>query len=205
MTHLRRLWSSPSAFLTALALVAGALSGCSLYLGGDNVSKSEASLNSSGSFMIARQIPAPSSGAVTSARAFAPGFLASRSGTWLKLDRGAKTISVMNGETVVQSVQGEGLDRLTDGQYSILHKQRNPLWYAPESYFSRRGLTSPAEGDRTRFRRGALGSFAIFLAKDLPIHCGPMWSDEIGGVRLAVDDISRLYYALELGAPVEVH
>ena len=85
-----------------------------------------------------------------------------------------------------------------------MHKQRNPLWYAPDSYFKARLLPLPAEGDRSRFRRGALGEFVLFVDKDTPIHSGPFGSEEIGGIRLEEDDISRLYYQLELGATIRV-
>lgn len=110
----------------------------------------------------------------------------------------------MNGDTVAQAFSGEGIENLSPGNYNLLHKQRNALWYAPAGYFQKRNQQVPPDGDRSRFRRGALGAFALFLNKETPIHSGPVWSDEIGGIRLSENDISRLYYAVELGAPIEV-
>jgi hypothetical protein len=110
----------------------------------------------------------------------------------------------MDGDKEVNVITGEGVEKLKPGIYQLLHKQRNALWYAPDSYFSARDLAIPAQGDRSRYRRGALGDFVLYIDKDTPIHNSPIWDDEIGGVRLDDADMSRLYYALEVGAAVEV-
>lgn len=67
-----------------------------------------------------------------------------------------------------------------------------------------RQLESPPQGDKQRYRRGALGDFAIFLNQDTPLHCGPIWLGEIGGLRLSEADLSRLYYQVETGSVVEI-
>mgnify|MGYP000605882406 CR=1 FL=1 len=125
-------------------------------------------------------------------------------GEWLSIDRSKGTVTLMSGAVERQAASGEGISNLTPGVYSLLHKQRNPLWYAPDTYFQLRGLQTPAQGDRERYRRGALGDFALFIGQDLPLHSGPMWTSEIGGVRLADTDISRLYYQLDVGSVVEI-
>jgi hypothetical protein len=110
----------------------------------------------------------------------------------------------MEGDKEISVSSGEGFENLKPGTYHVLHKQRNALWYAPDSYFSSRSLPLPAQGDRSRFRRGALGEFVLYVDKETPIHSGPVWSAEVGGVRLGSADLSRMYYSLDVGAPIEV-
>ena len=128
----------------------------------------------------------------------------SQAGSWVQIDTQAKKLVLMDGDKVVFETAADGADHLAPGKYQVLHKQRSALWYAPDAYFTSRSLPVPPEGDRARFRRGALGDFAIFLGKDLPVHSGPVWSSEIGGVRLDEADISRLYYSIDVGGSVEV-
>ena len=125
-------------------------------------------------------------------------------GDWVVIDRTAGTATLMSGATQKLAVPVEGAQSLSPGTYTVLHKQRHPLWYAPDAYFEMRNQPPPPQGDRLRYRRGALGEFAIFLSQDTPIHSGPMWLGEIGGLKLSENDLSRLYYQLETGAVVEV-
>jgi hypothetical protein len=98
----------------------------------------------------------------------------------------------------------EGSAQLATGTYTVLLKQQAPLWYAPDDYFTARGLDIPGQGARERFRRGALGSQAIFLSGETPIHAGPTWSDEVGGIRLDPTTMAALFEALHVGAQVVV-
>ena len=123
---------------------------------------------------------------------------------WLSVDRASKAIALMQGERQVEHFIGEGVQSLSEGRYELAHKQRSALWYAPDSYFLARGETPPKPGDKARFRRGALGEFSLFVTKDIPVHSGPVWTDEIGGVRLTETEIAKLYYSLEPGALIEV-
>ena len=125
-------------------------------------------------------------------------------GRWLSIDRSAQRIKLMHGETALQSVFGRGIERLRPGLYELMHKQMAPLWHAPDSYFLARGLAVPPPGDRARLLRGALGELALFLSHDTPLHSGPIWSEEIGGVRLSQADLAKIYYALQIGSRIEV-
>ncbi len=87
---------------------------------------------------------------------------------------------------------------------SIELKQESPLWYAPNSYFERRGLPVPPPFADTRFRRGALGPFALFLTGEIPLHSGPFWSDEIGGLRVSEEVASALFQHLPLGTTIDL-
>ena len=129
---------------------------------------------------------------------------AERVGPWISIDRSSQKLTLFNGAAVVGSFSGEGFDRLTTGSFRLTLKQRNPLWYAPDSYFTSRNIEVPAPGDRARFRRGALGDFAVFLDRTTALHSGPVWSTDIGGLRLEENDLSRIYYQLEIGSYVEI-
>lgn len=188
-----------------VVVAAVTVSFCLLSCSSTNVGPADLESNwlQSGSIVIAKPLPEVSSVAQPTMLGFLPS-PAVRSGTWLAISTRDETLSLMNGSEVVAKVRGEGVSKMVQGNYQLLHKQRGPLWYAPDSYFSRRGLEIPANGSQSRFLRGALGDFALFLTKDTPIHSGPLWTDDIGGVHLEENDISRIYYQLELDSHIEV-
>lgn len=78
------------------------------------------------------------------------------------------------------------------------------MWYAPKEYFINRALPVPAEGSRERFKRAALGSQTLFLNDQTPIHSGPVWLKEIGGVRVKSSAMSEIYSMVQVGTRVEV-
>jgi len=161
-------------------------------------------LLSDGVIVLSRPAPMVSN---VSGEISALGFLpvqAAPSGVWLAINSAGTTLSLMDGDKVLSSVSGEGIQKIKPGEYKLMHKQRSALWYAPDSYFSARNLPVPPQGDRLRFRRGALGDFVLFINKETPIHSGPIWLDEIGGIRMNENDISRIYYRLPVGATIEV-
>lgn len=102
------------------------------------------------------------------------------------------------------TIQAQGTYALKPGTYSVALKQNEPLWYAPPTYFLRRGIQVPAEGSKARFMRGALGSKAIFLDREIPIHSGPVWTEEIGGLRVSEADMAKIFDAIAIGGKVEV-
>ena len=188
-------------FLSAVAV----LSGCSVFHSG---SPEIASLNTdgwkeSGVIVLSRTAPGAPAVSSTSVLGFLPMETKER-GRWLAVNKQTRTISVMSGDQTLVSSTAEGLERLEPGTYEVIHKQRNPLWYAPDNYFASRLLDTPAQESRERYRKGALGDFAIYINEDLPIHSAPFWSDEVGGVRLNNKDISRIYYSLDVGSVVEI-
>ena len=152
---------------------------------------------------ISRPLPPISSIQASSVLGFMP-FYYGHTGPWVLIDRGTKSIALMDGQNKVYEAAGTGLEELKPGSYEVMHKQKSALWYAPDEYFMNRHLAMPAEGSKDRYRRGALGEYAIFIDQDTPIHSGPVWTKEVGGVQLSEPDISRLYYKLEVGAPIEI-
>lgn len=102
------------------------------------------------------------------------------------------------------TMRANGAYAMKAGTYSIALKQSDPLWYAPPTYFLRRGMKVPPEGSKARFMRGALGHKAIFIDKQIAIHSGPVWTEEIGGLRVSEEDMARLFESLPIGAKIQV-
>lgn len=198
-----------------LLLLPFVISGCSL-LGPSKYSQSkhstvihttEASTSTnwkeSGVLVLSRTAPKLSTAQNAEMLGFIP-VKTTRTGHWLAINKASRSVSVMDGDQVLLSSNAEGLDALKPGTYEVIHKQRDPLWYAPDTYFSSRLLTMPPQGDRERYRKGALGDFVLYLDPELPIHSSPLWSDEVGGVRLNTTEIARLYYSVDIGSVVEI-
>ncbi len=107
------------------------------------------------------------------------------------------------GETPI-TMKAHGAYSLRKGTYTVALKQTDPLWYAPPTYFLRRGMKVPADGSKARFMRGALGHQALFFDKQLAVHSGPVWNDEIGGVKLSREDMARVFETVSVGTVIEV-
>lgn len=122
----------------------------------------------------------------------------------LSIDTTKGTLSLVKGDELLSSCSIDGAMKIKPGSYQIEHKQRSPLWYAEDSYFTNRGLPVPAPEHKDRYRRGALGEFALFLDKDNAIHSSEVWTDEVGGLRIADEDIRKIYYSLDVGSVIEV-
>jgi hypothetical protein len=112
------------------------------------------------------------------------------------------TVTVPGKDPVV--VKAQGAYALTKGSFSIARKEVNPLWQAPPTYFMRRGLAVPEEGSSARSMRGALGPQAFFLSQAVAIHSGPVWNDDVGGVKLSSADMAMIFDVVSVGAAVEV-
>jgi len=102
------------------------------------------------------------------------------------------------------TMKAQGAYTLKKGTYAVALKQTDPLWYAPPTYFLRRGLKVPADGSKERFMGGALGHQALFFDKQLAIHSGPVWSEEIGGVKLSREDMNSVFETVSVGTVIEV-
>ncbi|MCB0336950.1 MAG: L,D-transpeptidase [Bdellovibrionales bacterium] len=176
------------------------VSGCGYSLG--KFSSNNSDFDKNGSIVTARAIPD-----VRTPETNMLGFLPQQTDAQVKIviDRNAKALILLNRDERVLTTQTfEGLERLHAGKYQVMHKQRNALWHAPDNYFQTRDLQTPDEGSQERFRRGALGEFAIFIDADTPLHNGPVWSPQIGGLKIEDDVLAKLYYSVEVGTPVEI-
>ena len=131
-------------------------------------------------------------------------FVPAENEIWLEVDRTTAKLSLYKGREIVKQIQGEGVVSMNSGEYFLQHKQKAPLWYAPNEYFTKRQLAVPASENRLRYRRGALGDLALYPTTTFPIHSAPLWSDEVGGLRISESDLASIYFMLPVGAPIVV-
>ncbi len=168
----------------------------------EGIQKSGLTSNADGLISITRLAPS----AISSPRSVL-GFIpvdSDRQGKWLSIDASKGVISLMEGQETIASAQTDGKIKLEPGRYTILHKQRSPLWYAGDSYFTKRGLEVPGAGDKSRYRRGALGDFALFIDKETSLHSSLVWSDEVGGLRVSDEELRKIYYSVDIGSLIEI-
>lgn len=123
---------------------------------------------------------------------------------WLELDRESRQLKVYKGKKEIKTIKGEGIVALAPGEYPLQHKQKSPLWYAPDEYFENRELRVPPRGDNFRYRRGALGAYALYPTMDFIIHSGPFWSREVGGMKVSESELSSIFLMINVGTPIVV-
>jgi hypothetical protein len=123
---------------------------------------------------------------------------------WIGLNKNSKVIEIYKGQEKIKEIKGEGEISLAPGEYPLQHKQRNPLWYAPDEYFTKRELKVPPKGDHFRYRRGALGPYALYPTMDFIIHSGPFWSNEVGGFKVEESDLASVFLMLNTGTTIVV-
>lgn len=122
----------------------------------------------------------------------------------LEISRSKSNISVKLGDKTVEVINVEGALYIDAGRYLIQRKENSPSWYAPNEYYSNRELPIPFAGDAKRFRRGALGNQALFGSSGLIIHSSPVWTPEVGGIRVEASRLSSLTENLSVGSVIEV-
>ena len=181
------------------------LSGCSLTRG--TPSNTGVWLND-GSLALSRPVPTPSRSTQTTPSSSLDSSAAESPPTTEKasliISRRDKTITATRPGNSPLVVKTEGTQYLKEGSFSVTQKEQRALWYAPKEYFINRALPVPAEGSRERFKRAALGSQTLFLNDQTPIHSGPVWLKEIGGVRVKSSAMSEIYSMVQVGTRVEV-
>lgn len=133
------------------------------------------------------------------------GFLPASNEAWMEIDSASKTLVVFQGDRILAQAQAEGnIDMPKGTVVALQQKQERPVWYATDEYYTRRELTPPPAGARERFLRGALGSKVLYPTATLPIHSAPLWSDDIGGLRVERAQLTALFNALPVGASIVV-
>ncbi len=199
--------------ITRVALSIGScivLSGCAM-LGAPSHSDKAWLLD--GSLVLSRPVPVPTKTLVSNtSQASQPSPDTAGAGVTVEqpgvpsiiISREAKTLTAIRPGEAPLVLKTEGAQYLKEGSFSITQKQENPLWYAPRKYFTNRSMTVPEEGSRERFKRAALGSRTIFLNDQTPIHSGPVWMQEIGGLRVNPGEMSQIYSMISVGTRVEV-
>lgn len=151
----------------------------------------------SGSLIVAR--PAPAVRELSHDNSLL-GFFGSSS---VIIDRAKGEIQVSGSEQF--SVKVDGIENLKTTEAVVSLKQKDPVWYAPEEYYRKRGLIVPPDYSRDRFLKGVLGEYVIYLNDEIPIHSGRFRLSEVGGIRAKDSkDFSKIYYALNVGSKVSI-
>jgi hypothetical protein len=198
------------ATLSLCLLIAGCLSGCSLMAA---PSRSDKAWLLDGSLALSRPVPPPSkllAAAPLEVASDTPRASLKASSTEnsnaasIVISRNDKTLTAMRPGESPLVLRTEGAQHLKAGSFSITQKQEDPLWYAPNRYFTKRSLSVPPEGSRERFKRAALGSRTLFLNDQTPIHSGPVWMQEIGGLQVKPSEMAQIYSMIAIGTRVEV-
>lgn len=135
------------------------------------------------------------------------GFMPSSSSTAsraLVIDRDSGKVSLIVSGVEVGVGNGPALRELPAGNYRVKLVQQDPVWYAPDSYFELRQVPVPEQFAAERFRRGALGSRAIFLDNDIIIHSSEAWDDTVGGLQIPDESLARFFDGLSAGQDILV-
>jgi hypothetical protein len=184
----------------ALSVHASLLVGCSSL---SNPSTSAGSWLASGSLALSRPVPPIFTTKGGRASAALPTTATSEIAQII-ISRQDRTITAMQPGSAPMVFKTEGAQLLPMGSFSVTLKEDKPLWYAPNEYFTKRSLEVPDQGSRSRFMRAALGHRALYLNDQTPIHSGPVWLQEIGGVRVKQREMDQLYSMVNVGTRVEV-
>jgi len=129
-------------------------------------------------------------------------------GKELQISLDKKQVVLLENGSPVMETELSDLSDLQTGTFVVTLKKRDPLWYAPDSYYIDRHLSIPDTGDKDRYLRGAFGSFALFIganAEDSKVlHAGNYNLSEVPGARLNEESLAKVFYTLEAGDKVVI-
>jgi len=202
-------YSAKATMILFGAIVLFGLSGCAGFMGLD---PSNSQWLSDGSLALSRPVPPVSrpsaKSSIKNIAAITPSAPVSPSSgeesIALIVSRSDRTLTAIRPGAKPLVVKTEGAQLLPRGSFSVTMKEENPLWYAPKEYFVNRAMPVPSEGSRERFKRAALGERTIYLNDQTPIHSGPVWLKEIGGLRVPHAQMDQIFSMVTVGTRVEV-
>jgi len=96
------------------------------------------------------------------------------------------------------------------GSFTVLGKERNPVWIRPDWSYVEENMPIPAESDPDRLVRGVLGKYALLLGNGYKIH-GTKWTNLLGTrfthgcVSLGDDDLELVYKSVKIGTKVYLY
>ena len=96
------------------------------------------------------------------------------------------------------------------GSFTVLGKERNPVWIRPDWSYVEENMPIPPEDDPDRLVRGVLGKYALILGNGYKIH-GTKWTNLLGThfthgcVSLADDDLVLVYKSVMVGTRVYLY
>ena len=183
-------------FKVALAL-ATALVGCSSGSSSLSLPSVGQDMLASGSLLISKPVPPPQFTSPISAMGFLPTGISEQNACRVDLKEKLLTLVSSGVDPIRSSIEIDS--KVSSGQYSVLLKLENPLWYATDAYFTSRRLEVPEPGDRLRFLKGALGPQAIFLSDGVILHSSPFGTKDVGGISLNSDKMAQFYKVLRVG------
>jgi hypothetical protein len=96
------------------------------------------------------------------------------------------------------------------GSFTVLGKERNPVWIRPDWSFVEENMPVPPPNDPERVVRGVLGKYALLLGNAYKIH-GTTFKDLLGThfthgcISMDDDDLEAVYKAAKTGTKVYIY
>lgn len=96
------------------------------------------------------------------------------------------------------------------GSFTVLGKERNPVWIRPDWSYVEENMPIPPEGDPDRFVHDVLGKYALLLGNGYKIH-GTKWTKLLGThfthgcISLGDDDLDMIYKSVKIGTKVYIY
>lgn len=96
------------------------------------------------------------------------------------------------------------------GFFTVLGKERNPVWIRPDWSYVEENMPIPPKGDPDRIVRGVLGKYALLLGNGYKIH-GTKYTALLGThfthgcVSLGDEDLEVIYKSVKIGTPVYLY
>jgi L,D-transpeptidase YbiS len=155
--------------------------------------------------------------------------LVDQAGRYIVVHLAENRVFVMEGNTAIWSspsgtgtglrLEQMGYDWTWDtprGQYSVLRKEKDPMWIAPDWHWVEKGLRPPAPNDPSRYLAGVMGATAIYIGYGLAIHGtdnpGLLLDPDPearrvshGCIRLTDEAARHLFHMIDVGTPVVIY
>ncbi len=96
------------------------------------------------------------------------------------------------------------------GSFTVLGRERNPVWIRPDWSYVEENMPIPPEGDPDRLVHGVLGKYALLLGNGYKIH-GTKWTNLLGThfthgcISLGDDDLDLIYKSVKTGTKVYIY
>jgi len=143
---------------------------------------------------------------------------------YLVVDTENTNLTLRRGNTVVHTaVCGTGSHEFVEeetgrnwffetpiGSFTVLRKERNPVWIRPDWSYVEENMPIPPENDPDRLVRGVLGKYALLLGNGYKIH-GTIYTNLLGThfthgcISLGDDDLAFVYKSVTIGTKVYIY
>jgi L,D-transpeptidase ErfK/SrfK len=96
------------------------------------------------------------------------------------------------------------------GSFTVLGKERNPVWIRPDWSYVEENMPVPAQNDPDRIVRDVLGKYALLIGNGYKIH-GTTYTNLLGThfthgcVSLGDDDLALVYQTVKNGTKVYLY